>query len=60
MKEKKTKEEWLEQAIDDLDEVSYHFACFVDHFKRYVSYDEGFKEFLKNKNEFDKFKNSLK
>jgi hypothetical protein len=32
----KTGEELLKEAVEFLDEATFKFACFTDHFKRYV------------------------
>jgi hypothetical protein len=32
----KTSDELLKEALEYLDEVTFKFACFVDHFKRAV------------------------
>ena len=39
----KTSEQILEECLEYLDEVTYKFACFTDHFKTYLK-KMGFKE----------------
>jgi hypothetical protein len=36
----RTPEETLKEAMNDLDEANFKFACFVSNFKRYVEKSE--------------------
>ena len=41
---KKTEKEWLDQAVENLEDARYSFAVFVDCFKRSVELNKEEKE----------------
>jgi hypothetical protein len=45
----KSQEVLMQEALEFLEDTRFAFACFVDHFKRWVELNEGFKGYMKEK-----------